>query len=98
MFLDTAADTGEESMKPIDLTNEAKQELRERDKAISALFPSPDQAHIRKKASTNKMIGYKPDPDDHETGIHPGPGTCCPEMFVKDSICQSCGHIHNKKA
>jgi hypothetical protein len=87
-------------MKPIELTDEAKQKLRERDEAIAALFPAPDQAHIRKimKAGMNEMIGYQPDPDEHEIGIHPAPGTCCPEMLVKDGICQSYGHIHDEKA
>ena len=85
-------------MKPIELTDEAKKKLRERDKAIAALFPAPDQAHIREimKAGMNEMIGYQPDPEEHEI-IHPGPGTCCPKMLVKDGICQGCGHIHDEK-
>jgi hypothetical protein len=39
-----------------------------------------------------------PDPEEHETSIHPGPGTCFPEMLVKDGICQSCDRIHDEKA
>ncbi|MEI6104224.1 MAG: hypothetical protein WCP70_09795 [Methanothrix sp.] len=41
----------------------------------------------------NEMIGYQPDPEEHEISIHPGPGTCCPKMLVRDGICQGCGHL-----
>jgi len=26
--------------------------------------------------------------------IRPGPGTCCPEMRVKNGVCQGCGHVY----
>ncbi len=39
-------------MKPADLTDETKQKLRERDEAISALFPGSDQARIREIVKT----------------------------------------------
>jgi len=79
------------------LSPEAKQRLKERDEAITALFPSSDQAHIRElvKTGMNDMIGYKPDPDESEISIRPGSGTCCPEMKVVDGRCKSCGHVHD---
>jgi len=72
-------------MKPTDLMDEAKQKLRERDEAISALFPAPDQAHIRAivKAGMNEMIGYQPDSEEHEIGIHPGTGAA---KLIKKSL------------
>jgi len=33
------------------------------------------------------------DSDECEIYIHPGPGTCCPEMRIKDGVCQGCGWI-----
>ncbi len=29
--------------------------------------------------------------DDGEFSIRPAPGTCCPEMRIKDGVCQGCG-------
>jgi len=29
-------------------------------------------------------------------GIRPAPGTCCPDMKVKDCVCQGCGKVYEK--
>jgi hypothetical protein len=75
-----------------------KENLRKRDEAIAALFPSPDQAQAREivKKGMNEMIGYHPDPEEAEISIHPAPGTCCPEMIIVNGRCTGCGHVPDK--
>jgi len=36
--------------------------------------------------------------EDEGYGIRPAPGTCCPDMRIKDGVCQGCGKVYILKA
>jgi len=36
--------------------------------------------------------------EDRGYGIRPAPGTCCPDMRIKDGVCQGCGKVYMLKA